>query len=252
MRKRVIRRTGLVLVAAAWLLNASAGGTGGIAAAETSAAAGTVPTVSVSAEGSVKVEPDVAYVQFAVETRGKSAKDAQQSNAEIFAGVEKTLKETFRVADRDIQTVGLNVYPEYNYTEKNGRELKGYVAAHAVRVTWRELPDVGRLLDALAASGVNRVDGVTFATEKLEQYELEALKKAMAAARAKADVLAASAGRQVKGVLQITQGSPVTAPVVYRDAVALKAESAGGSPATSIQTGQIEIRTTVSVQFEMQ
>ncbi len=250
MRKRVIRRTGLVLVAAAWLLNASAGGTGGIAAAETSAAAGTVPTVSVSAEGSVKVEPDVAYVQFAVETRGKSAKDAQQSNAEIFAGVEKTLKETFRVADRDIQTVGFNVYPEYNYTEKNGRELKGYVAAHAVRVTWRELPDVGRLLDALAASGVNRVDGVTFATEKLEQYELEALKKAMAAARAKADVLAASAGRQVKGVLQITQGSPVAAPVVYRDGLALKTEAAGD--ATSIQAGQIEIRATVSVQFEMQ
>jgi uncharacterized protein YggE len=248
----MIRWAGLALVTAIWLVNATGGGAGGVAAAETPVPDGTVPTISVSAEGSVLAEPDVAYVQFAVETRGQNAREAQRANAEIFAAVEDTLKNTFRVAARDIRTVGFNVYPEYDYTEKNGRELKGYVATHVVQVTWRDLQDVGRLLDGLAAAGANRMEGVTFGTEKREQYELEALKKAMAAARAKADALAASAGRQVKGVLHIVQGSPAAVPVLFRASAEVSADAASGSPATSIQTGQIEIRTSVSVQFEMQ
>lgn len=252
MRKRMSRWTGLALAAAMWLVSTSGGDAGGVAAAETPAPDGAVPVISVSAEGSVLAEPDVAYVQFAVETRGQTAREAQRANAETFAVVERTLKDTFRVAARDIRTVGFNVHPEYDYTERNGQKLKGYVATHVVQVTWRDLRDVGRLLDGLAQAGVNRMDGVTFGTEKQEPYELEALKKAMAAARAKADVLAASAGRRVKGVLSIEQGSQAPVPVLFRNAGAVAAESLAGSPATSIQTGQIEIRATVTVRFEMQ
>ncbi|OUM99911.1 MAG: hypothetical protein BAA02_00730 [Paenibacillaceae bacterium ZCTH02-B3] len=209
-------------------------------------------TISVNAQGIVSVEPDVAYIHFAVEARGKTANEAQRSAAEIFAGVEKVLLETFKAAPRDIQTTGFSVYPEYNYTEREGRVLVGYVAAHSVRVTWRNLQEVGRLLDAVAAAGANRVDGVTFGTEKTDQYELEALQKAMAAAEAKAKVLAAAAKREVAGVLHIAQGSVTSIPLYVEKArVAYDLAASGSAPETSIQAGQIEIRATVSVVFKM-
>jgi len=249
MNHRVIRMAGLALLAAILISGASSRGVPDVAYAQENSQ--DHETITVSGEGSVMVEPDMAYIHFAVEARGKSANDAQRSAAETFAGVEKVLLETFKAAPRDIKTTGFSVQPEYNYTEREGRVLVGYVAVHSVQVTWRNLPEVGRLLDALAAAGVNRLDGVAFGTEKKDQYELEALKKAMAAAEAKANVLAAAAKREVAGVLHISQGGSTSVPVYWDRSTLAVAELAAKAADTSIQTGQIEVRTSVSVVFKM-
>jgi uncharacterized protein YggE len=189
-----------------------------------------------------------------VETRGAKASEAQQANATKFASVEKTLYDKFGIDKKDVKTTGFDVQPEYNYTEKDGQVLKGYIAVHAIQVTYRKLPEIGKLFDALTAAGANRLDGVQFSTEKREQYELEALKKAMENASAKAGVLATSAKRQLQGVVNIVQGDTSNLPVIFaRDqAKVMMGEMAAASPSTSVQSGQIEISTQVTVQYEMQ
>ncbi|XID92137.1 SIMPL domain-containing protein [Paenibacillaceae bacterium WGS1546] len=226
-----------------------------VASAAESTAAKTPPyTVTVGASGSVKVEPDVAYLNLAVETRGSKATEAQQANADKFAAVEKALYETFGIDKKDVRTTGFDVQPEYNYTEKEGRVLKGYIAVHAIQVTYRKLPDIGKLFDALTAAGANRLDGVQFSTEKKEQYEQEALKKAMENAQAKASVLATSANRQLKGVVTIVQGDVSSNPILYAQAESAKmvARDMAMGASSSVQSGQIEIAAQVTVQYEMQ
>ncbi|WP_239616445.1 SIMPL domain-containing protein [Cohnella mopanensis] len=230
-------------------------GEGNIVAAESLPAATTPAyTVTVGATGSIMVEPDVAYLNLAVETRGSKAADAQQANATKFAGVEKTLYEKFGIDKKDVKTTSFDVQPEYNYTEKDGRVLKGYVAVHSIQVTYRKLPEIGKLFDALTAAGANRLDGVQFSTEKKEQYELDALKKAMDNAAAKAGVLATSAKRQLKGVVNIVQGDVSNAPILYaRTEAKMMMNDLAATPASSsVQSGQIEISTSVTVQYEMQ
>ncbi|MCD9025186.1 SIMPL domain-containing protein [Cohnella silvisoli] len=230
-------------------------GAGDVVSAESSPAATTPPyTVTVGASGSIMVEPDVAYLNLAVETRGTKAADAQQANADKFAGVEKTLYEKFAIDKKDVKTTGFNVQPEYNYTEKDGQVLKGYIAVHSIQVTYRKLPEIGKLFDALTAAGANRLDGVQFATEKNDQYELDALKKAMTNAAAKAGVLATSANRQLKGVVNIVQGDVSSNPILYvREQAKMQMNDMAASGASSsVQSGQIEIRTQVTVQYEMQ
>ncbi|OXS60271.1 hypothetical protein B1A99_07450 [Cohnella sp. CIP 111063] len=256
MKKSALQVLSVVLAAAVIGWFGFVKGEGNAVSAETSAsAAQTAPyTVTVGASGSVMVEPDVAYLRLAVETRGSKATEAQQANAKQFAGVEKVLYETFGIAKKDVTTTGFDVQPEYNYTEKDGRVLKGYIAVHSIQVTYRKLPDIGKLFDALTESGANRLDGVQFSTEKKEQYELEALKKAMQNAAAKAGVLATSANRQLKGVTNIVQGEVSNNPVLYarEQAKAVMADMAAGSAPSSVQSGQIEISTQVTVQYEMQ
>lgn len=232
-----------------WIGLGGKGDTGTVSAESSNTAQN---TVTVGADGSIKVDPDVAYVSFTVETRGKTAQEAQQANATKFAAVEKTLYETYAIDKKDVQTTGYNVQPEYNYTEKDGQVLKGYVADHTVQVTYRKLDEVGKLLDSLSAAGANRMDGVTFGTEKQDQYELEALKQAMANADAKANVLATSAKRQLGAVLNIVQGNvdSIPSPMFAQNAKILaSADSAAAS--TSVQTGQIEIKVSVTVQYAM-
>jgi uncharacterized protein YggE len=249
--KRGLQAAAIVLAAVlvGWFAFGGKGEVGSVAAETTDTVQN---TITVGADGSIQVEPDVAYVTFAVETRGKTAQEAQQANADKFAAVEKTLYETFAIEKKDVQTTGFNVQPEYNYTEKDGQVLKGYVADHELKVTYRKLADIGKLLDALSTAGANRMYGVTFGTEKQDQYELEALKKAMANADAKAGVLASSAKRQLGNVINIVQGNAASIPIV-QTAAESKAmfDTAAKSPATSVQSGQIEIKVSVTVQYAM-
>lgn len=207
-------------------------------------------TITVGASGSILVDPDIAYANVAVETKGATAGAAQEANAKQFAAVEKVLYETFKLDKKDVKTSGFYVQPEYNYTEKDGRKLVGYTAVHQIQVSYRKLDEIGKLLDALSAAGANRIDGVRFSTEKGDQYELEALKKAMANAKAKADTLASSAGRQVKGVVNIVQGA-ASAPPIFMEATMAKAMAVADSAVTSVQAGQIEISANVTVQYQM-
>lgn len=211
-------------------------------------------TVTVVAEGLVKAEPDVAYLSVAVATRGQSAEEAQQANAMRFAGVEQTLYGDGWGPDRkDVRTIGYEVQPEYHYTEKEGQVLKGYVAEHTVRIVCRRLAEIGRLLDALTAAGVNRTNGIQYAVEREEIHELEALKLAMDSARAKAEALALSAGRQLQEALNIVQGAsggggrPPLPGDMARMKLAYASEDAGSSP----QAGEITIKATVTVQYRM-
>ncbi|MFB9274254.1 SIMPL domain-containing protein [Cohnella cellulosilytica] len=253
MKKSALQVLSVVLAAAVIGWFGFVKGEGNEVSAETSTAQTSPYTVTVGASGSVMVEPDVAYLRLAVETRGAKASEAQQANAKQFAGVEKVLYETFGIAKKDVTTTGFDVQPEYDYTEKNGRVLKGYIAVHSIQVTYRKLPEIGKLFDALTESGANRLDGVQFSTEKKEQYELDALKKAMENAAAKAGVLATSANRQLKGVVNIVQGEVSNNPILYaREQAKVMMSDAAGSAATSVQSGQIEISTQVTVQYEMQ
>ncbi|WP_373228962.1 SIMPL domain-containing protein [Cohnella sp.] len=227
-------------------------GEAAIVSAEVTPVSMPVNTVTVGATGSIKVEPDVAHLSLAVEARGSKASEAQQANADKFAAVEKALYEKFAIDKKDVKTTNFDVQPEYNYTEKDGRVLKGYLAVHQIQVTYRNLAEIGKLFDALTAAGANRMDGVRFDTEKKDQYELDALKIAMANASAKASVLATSANRQLQGVINIVQGDVSNMPILYereeaRNEMAKMADGAS----TSVQSGQIEISTKVTVQYEM-
>ncbi|CAI6071868.1 SIMPL domain-containing protein [Cohnella sp. JJ-181] len=256
MGKRTVQVAVLAvtMAAAGWFGQAKLGADQ--AMAETTAAvqaASVQNAVTVGAEGSIKVEPDVAYLNFGVDARGKTAQEAQQASAAKFAAVEKALFETFKIDKKDVQTTGFGVQPEYNYTEKDGQVLKGYLATHSVRVTYRDLAGIGKLLDAVSAAGANRVDGVQFSTEKQDQYELEALKKAMTNAGTKASVLATSANRTLGPVINIVQGNAADVPVIFQNESAVKfapaSDAAGAS--SSVQTGQIEISASVTVQYAL-
>ncbi|THF73575.1 SIMPL domain-containing protein [Cohnella fermenti] len=240
----------LAVVLASWIGFGGQGEVKPVSAETTTSAASAASTITVGAEGSIKVEPDIAYVKFSVETRGANAKAAQQANADAFAAVEKVLYTTYGLAKQDVQTTGFDVQPEYNYTEKEGQVLKGYVANHSVQVSYRKLTEIGKLLDDLSAAGANRMNGVRFSTEKQDQYELEALKQAMTNADAKAAVLATSAKKQLGEVLNIVQGDVSPIPVIQTESLQM-AKAMSDAASTSIQSGQIEISASVTVQYAM-
>ena len=251
--KRINRSKRLGLLAATALLVALAWAapTSKTYAAEAPAAQSQslVHTINVTGKGEITVTPDVAYVTLGIETKATTAKEAQKANAAKFAKLKQALT-NFKVKAEDVQTVSFYVNPEYTYNEKSGPKLTGYSATHMVQVTYRELDTIGNLIDAASEAGVNQVQGVRFDTEHPEMYETQVLEKAMKNAEVKAKAIASAAKQQIVSVITVSESSADVYPMFTNQVYATaKTESAAAD--TSIQTGQVSIKSNVTVVYEI-
>lgn len=199
--------------------------------------------ITVVGEGEAKGTPDTAHVQLGVQTEGQTATEAlSQNNTQMQALIAK-LKE-LGVADKDIQTSNVSIYPRYN---SQGTTVDGYQATNTVSVTIRDVSKAGELLDQVVQAGANNVSGISFSIADPAALRQTALDAAIANARTQAQAIAKSAGVSVGQVVSITQNIGAAPPIMFRAEAAQ--DSAAGVP---IQTGEQTINAQVQVTFELQ
>jgi uncharacterized protein len=162
-------------------------------------------TVSVSATGSVAVEPDIAQISAGVITEADTAKDAIGRNSAVMGKLIDGLKAA-GVAAKDIQTKTLNVEPRYTQP-KDGRAatINGYRVLNQVRLTVREVKRLGEILDQAIALGANQINSIAFDVSNMEMLKDEARKLAMENARRRGELYAKAAGGQLGPVLRIAE-----------------------------------------------
>ncbi len=213
-------------------------------------------TVTVSGEGEVKIKPDIAFVNLQVQSKGPDAKNAQEKNAREMARVEKILREEFKLEDRELQTTSFWVNPEYRYEQSSGKQIfMGFTVTHGLRAKVRKTEKLGEILDKLSGKGGPEMSvslqGVSFDTDKRKAYEVQALESAMNNAKERAEALAKFSGRKLKGVLRVSD-SQLSAPQPMPRARMMKGEAMmAADVGTSVQAGEIEVRSTVSVEYEL-
>lgn len=208
-------------------------------------------TVSVSGVGELEVTPDVAYAELAIDTRGKTATEAQKQNAALFDKVKQVLTQKYGVQEKDLKTVNFSVNPEYKYVDNKEPQIVGYQAQHAIRVTYRDLNRLGSLIDSASDAGVNRVARIQFDTEKRADYEAQVLEKAVQHASKKASVLAKAAGREVGAALTITESGADWSPVRIMYDASNTSDMKKGEASTALQGGLIKLNAQVQIQYQL-
>ena len=216
--------------------------TGSTVAAQEPTAPNATPAIVTSGEASVRRAPDQAFITLAVETRARNPRDAQKQNAASMTEVQQ------RIAgaglDKDaVRTTGYSIQQEFDYA--NGRRTpREYVARNGLEIRLDAVDRTGEILD-LAQTGATTISGVRFDVKDRAAAMREALRLAVVDARARAEALAAGAGRTVDRILRIDdsrQSGPV--PMMME----MRAKSmAGDAPATPIEAGEIEIRAQVTL-----
>src|SRR6188768_376804 len=121
----------------------------------------TQPSLNLSASGEVKVAPDMATITFGVVTEAATAQEAMARNATQMTQVAAALRRA-GIAERDIQTSGLNLSAQYDYVQNEPPKLRGYQASNRVTVNINDLTQVGATADAVVAAGVNQINGIGF------------------------------------------------------------------------------------------
>jgi uncharacterized protein YggE len=199
--------------------------------------------------GEVKVAPDEAFIDLAVETLAETAQAAAEQNARRMEAVIASLVRA-GIARREIETRNFFVYPEFTQPVEPTQEpkLRGYRVGNLVTVHVRELNRVGPLLDTALGAGANRVDAVRFGLSRPEVAQGEALREAVARARQSAQVLASSLEVRLGPVLD---ASTVTEPPQFIPVQRFEAAQALGAAATPIQPAEQTVQARVTLVFSI-
>lgn len=221
----------------------SAGSNGGIA-----------PGIVTTGGGTTKVKPDIAIIGAGATVQSTTAADAQSKVAERIAKILAAAK-ALGVADRDIQSSGYSIQPQYSYGRGGDQPqtptIVGYQATQMVSITFRKVDEAGKALDALVRNEGATNASLTFALEDMKPAQAEARRRAIEDAKSKAEAMARTAGVRVGKVVSITDQS-VSLP--YRDAKfglgAAPAQQA--APDTQVPVGDLEIVVSVQVQFAIE
>ncbi|MFN3388691.1 MAG: SIMPL domain-containing protein [Allosphingosinicella sp.] len=205
--------------------------------------------LDVMATGEVARKPDVANISAGVVTTAPTASAALEQNAQQMQRVVAALRRA-GVADRDIQTSSINLHPDYRHDERGSNpQIIGYRASNEVMVRFRDIKNAGRILDALVAQGANQINGPMLGIDKPEEALNEARTKALAAARARAELYARATGKRVGRILSISEaGGHFAPPPMARMRTFDVAEAAS----TSIEPGEQTLQVSLAVSFELE
>lgn len=207
-----------------------------------------VPQISISGEGKVKVTPDIVVIQLGLQNNGKDAKEVKTLNDVTIDKVIKYIKK-FNIPSADYQTAQMSLHKNYDYDKKK----YSYQANQTVSVTLKDISKYDAFMMDVMDTGINVINGVEFKSSKMETYETEARKKAILNAKKKADdYVSVLAGQKVGKAILISDNSYTNYPQPVFMAKGMMAEADAAMPRETLAVGEIEIVCTVNVSFVLE
>jgi uncharacterized protein YggE len=205
------------------------------------ARAGESRYIEVNGEGRVVLVPDLAEVIAGVTSRAPSAAEALGVNNALMEKILAALKNA-GINDRDVSTSRFSVNPYFAPRNTNGpRKQEGYQVANQVKVRVRNLAGLGKLLDTIANSGANNVQGIRFSVDDPAASLDEARRRAVADAKRRAALLAEAAGTKLGAVIHIIERH-AQAPRPRMMASAAISRSVPVAPGEQVVTAGVGIR----------
>ena len=164
-------------------------------------------TISVSGKAEVNSTPDVARFSFTVKETSKTNSEAQDVISKKIATILDGLEDA-GVEENDIKTQSYTMYPKYEYVEVKreeevavdgtvywpGNDRKrvqtGFDVSQNVSLKLRDFDKVGEILELLAETGVENLNGPNFQIDDPDALQEEARALAIDDAQQKAKQLA--------------------------------------------------------------
>lgn len=200
--------------------------------------------IEVVGESETRVTPDIATINAGVMTSAATAAAAMSENSTKINALFAALKKS-GIADKDIQSTGISISPQYNYEQNKAPVVTGYQANNSVNIIVRDLDKLGGIIDALVAQGMNQLNGPTFDVENkdaaLDQARTAAVKKA----RARAELYAAAAGVTLGKLVKLSEQTTTNQPPYPM----MRMAAASAETATPVAAGQLGLSVSVNLVY---
>lgn len=203
------------------------------------------PYVSVTGESVVKVMPDYVIVKVRVEANAKSAAEAKKKHDVSVDAVLKFLKK-MKLDSKDIATQYLNLNKVYDYNTKE----YNYTANQSIHIILRDLRTYEMLLQGLLESGINRIDGIQFASNDIEKHESMARKLAIQNAKQKATAYANELNQSIGKAISISEYQDISNPR-FESKMMLHEMAVSNDGIETLAIGEIAVSAQIKVIFEL-
>lgn len=201
-------------------------------------------TVTASGSGTVHAAPDQADMSFGVTSSDANAKTALGNASKAAEQLTAALVKV-GIAKEDIQTQNVSVYP--NYANNSSKPtITGYTASLDIQATVRDIGTLGDVINAANNAGSDSLSGPSFTISDDSGLHAQAIDKAVADARTRAEAMAKAAGKTVGAVVSISESTVSTSPGPMFDRAAATAGSA-----VPISLGQLDVTADVTVVYEL-
>lgn len=221
-------------------------------------------TITVSGHGEFDAAPDIATFSFSVVSTKSTAAAAQADATTKQNAVSAYLKDA-GIAEKDIQTSGYSVYPQYEYQTAAcpassggtpvycppGKQvLTGYEARQTTTIKVRDLAKAGDLLVGVGQKGATEVSGLNFTFDDPNAPQTSARQKAIADAKQKAEELAKELGVSLVRVTAFNEnGGSAPRPMA---AYAVDSQAMGkGASSPEVNPGQNTVSDDVTITYEI-
>ena len=194
--------------------------------------------ITVLGTGFTNVTPDRASFAFGTVSQAATASAALAASSQSVARVIAALKKA-GVAQADIQTAEVSLSPRMN---NSGDDIVGYTASNTVTATIKKIGDAGDVVDAAVGAGANQVSGPNLLASDQDAAYRNALKSAVAQARAKAETLASAANATLGTITSMVEGG---------GAIPMPLAAGAKDSSVPIEPGTQKIEATVSVTFAL-
>jgi uncharacterized protein YggE len=204
-------------------------------------------TITVNGFGKVNGNNDIAATTIGYSNTDKDVAKAQADNKKVMDQIYANLKK-MNIADKDLQS-DYSIYPDYNYTESRGQELKGYRVNNSLTVKIRDLNKISDVLSLAGKYGATEVSGLSFTIDEPENLKLQARDKALADAKLKATHLANVLGVRLVGIVSYNEyegGNDL-----YQPKMMYAADGIGGGGPAVISGGSRDVTMNVNITYEV-
>ncbi len=206
-------------------------------------------TLTVEGHGKVSVTPDIAYLNFSIETIAPKASTSVKENAVKTNKVLNSLK-SITGKEGKIESVSYSLFPIYEYIKyKNKSVITGYKAVNSFEVEVKNLEKLGHIIDSITENGVNVIREPHFDTTKRTEYRRKALELAIKDACKTAETISKAAGVKLVKIRKIQPTYSITFPKRnFSHHMALAAEADKPTP---IEKGDLLIDARVTITYEI-
>jgi uncharacterized protein len=202
--------------------------------------------INVFGSAIVRVPPDVVSLTFSVSRLERQPKDSFQKARDAAQKVRTYLRKS---NIDEVQSSRISLAQSYSF--QNGeRRFEGYQARISFHVLLRDLERMEEILLGVVDAGANEIDAIEFQTSKLQETRDTVRRRAVQAARAKAESYCDAADVKLGAVLHIEDLNPDRMRVreghVIRDLAPDDDEPLG-----AFDPGSIAVAGSVMVAFEL-
>ena len=213
---------------------------------------GDAPIVTLNITETIDAKPDTATIGAGVQTTAPTATDALRQNSVKMDALIKAVKAR-GVADKDIQTTGINLSPQYDYNpQQRGLppRFTGYQVSNEVRVKTREISKLGEMLDALISAGGNQINGPYFSLDNDDALKVQARTRALQTAQEQARFYAQQTGYSNVRLVGITESQGYARPYnqIMVTGAAMRDSAEAKAP---VEPGQVGTTVNIAVQYQL-